>query len=98
MKNSHIIVYWLWKEKEDKETKEKKTFAKPFYYRVWEINTQCTGLTSKRSIETFNHDPIEKAEEIFKGYINHPILHFYSGRAVYYPTCGSNQLSPIERL
>jgi hypothetical protein len=34
LKNSHIIVYWLWKEKEDEETKEKKTFAKPFYYRV----------------------------------------------------------------
>jgi hypothetical protein len=29
LKNSHIIVYWLWKEREDKETKEKKTFAKP---------------------------------------------------------------------
>ena len=68
MKHSHIIVYWLWKEKKDQETKEKRTFAKPFYYRVWEINTQCTGLTSKRKIEVFNYDPIEKAEQIFKGY------------------------------
>ena len=75
MKNSHIIVYWLWKEKEDEETKEKKTFAKPFYYRVWEINKQCTGLKSKRSNETFEHDPIQKAEEIFKGYIDSPRLH-----------------------
>ncbi|MFY0762173.1 ArdC family protein [Metabacillus dongyingensis] len=52
MKHSHIIVYWLWKEKEDKETKEIKTFAKPFYYRVWEINKQCTGLKSKSCHET----------------------------------------------
>ena len=68
MKHSHIIVYWLWKEKKDQETKEKRTLAKPFYYRVWEINTQCTGLTSKRKIEVFEYDPIEKAEQIFKGY------------------------------
>lgn len=85
MKHSHIIVYWLWKEKEDEETKEKRTFAKPFYYRVWEINTQCTGLTSKRKVEVFEHDPIEKAEQIFQGYHPSPSFTFTSGKAVYYP-------------
>ena len=35
---------------------------------LWEINTQCTGLTSKRKIEVFEYDPIEKAEQIVKGY------------------------------
>jgi hypothetical protein len=33
--------------------KEKKKYAKPFYYRVWEINKQCTGLKSKNSYENF---------------------------------------------
>ncbi|MCQ6282851.1 antirestriction protein [Bacillus sp. EB600] len=84
MKNSHI-VYWLWKEVEDEETKEKKTFANPFYYRVWEITKQCIGLESKRNIETFDHEPIEKAEEIFKGYTNAPDYTFHSGKAVYHP-------------
>ncbi|SMQ86875.1 Antirestriction protein ArdC [Bacillus sp. OV166] len=96
LKNSHIIVYWLWKEKEDEETKKKKTFAKPFYYRVWEINKQCTGLESKRRIETFDHDPIEKAEEIFKGYINAPDYTFQSGKAVYYPKWDRINCPPIK--
>jgi len=94
--NSHIIVYWLWKEKEDEETGEKKTFAKPFYYRVWEINKQCEGLESKRSNETFEHDFIEKAEEIFKGYINAPDYTFHSGKAVYYPTWDRINCPPIK--
>src|SRR3954451_19753977 len=85
MKNSYIIVYWILKEKEDEETKEKKTFVKPLYYRVWEINKQCTGLESKRSNETFEHDPIQKAEEVFKNYIDSPTYTFNSGQAVYYP-------------
>jgi antirestriction protein ArdC len=96
MKHSHIIVYWFWKEKEDEETKEKKTFAKPFYYRVWEINKQCTGLKSKRSHETFDHDPIEKAEEIFKGYIHSPDYTFQSGKAVYYPTWDRIHCPPLK--
>jgi antirestriction protein ArdC len=96
LKNSHIIVYWLWKEKEDEETGKKKTFAKPFYYRVWEITKQCTGLESKKKIETFDHDPIEKAEEIFKGYIDSPDYTFQSGKAVYYPTWDRVNCPPIK--
>lgn len=96
MANSHTIVYWFWKEVVDEETKEKKKFAKPFYYRVWEINKQCTGLESKRNIETYDHDPIEKAEEIFKGYINCPDYTFESGRAVYYPTLDRINCPPIK--
>ncbi|MEH7377421.1 hypothetical protein [Neobacillus drentensis] len=30
LKNSHIIVYWLWKEKEDEETGEKRPLPNPF--------------------------------------------------------------------
>jgi antirestriction protein ArdC len=79
-----------------KETGEKKTFAKPFYYRIWEINKQCTGLESKRSNETFDHDPIEKAEEIIKGYMNGPDYAFHSGKAVYNPTWDRINCPPLK--
>jgi hypothetical protein len=96
LKNSHIIVYWLWKESEDEETKEKKTFAKPFYYRVWEINRQCIGLESKRRIETFGHDPIEKADEIVKEYINAPDYTFHSGSNWYITLLFSTLKTPTN--
>ena len=66
------------------------------YYRVWEINKQCTGLISKRSTKTFHHNPIEKAEEIFKGYINSPNYTFHSGKAVYYPTLDKINCPPLK--
>lgn len=95
-KNSHIIVFWLWKEFEDEETEEKKKFAKPIYYRVWDINKQCTGLKSKRKHETYNHDPIEKAEEIINNYTNCPIYAFKPGRAVYFPKLDKINCPPIK--
>ena len=96
MNKYHIIVYWLWKEKEDEETKEKKKFGKPFYYKVWDINKQCTGLKSKKNIEKYEHNPIEKAEEIYKGYVNSPDYTFKSGKAVYYPTLDKINCPPIK--
>ncbi|MCM3191275.1 zincin-like metallopeptidase domain-containing protein [Bacillus subtilis] len=97
LKNSHIVVYWLWKVIEDEETEEKKKFAKPLYYRVWEINKQCTGLKSRRKEETtYNHDPIAKAEEIFKGYVNCPEYTFQSGRAVYFKTIDKINCPPLK--
>lgn len=95
-KNSHIIVFWLWKEFKDEETEEKKKFAKPIYYRVWDINKQCTGLKSKRKQETYNHDPIEKAEEIINNYTNCPTYTFKPGRAVYFPTLDKINCPPIK--
>ncbi|MYL43925.1 ArdC family protein [Virgibacillus salexigens] len=93
MKNAYISVYWHWwkvKEKgEIDETEENeenvKKFAKPFYYKVWEINTQCTGLESKRKDKTYNHSPIEQAEEIIENYFNPPSVSFNSGSAWYKP-------------
>lgn len=96
MNKYHIIVYWLWKEKEDKETKEIKKFGKPLYYKVWEINKQCTGLKSKKSTEKFEHNPIDKAEKIYKGYVNSPDYTFKSGKAVYYPTLDKINCPPIK--
>lgn len=99
MRKSHIVVYWLWTAEKDKETGEEtgKKFAKPFFYQVWEINTQCTGLTSKRGeITTFEHDPIEEAEKIIQGYPGAPTIGFASGKAVYTPALDSISVPPLQ--
>lgn len=78
-----IVVFWKWLDKEDEETGEEKKIPMLRYYSVFDINTQVEGLSSKRSIETFEHDPIEEAEKIVDGYANKPIIRFASGRAYY---------------
>lgn len=72
LKKSHIVVFWKWIEKEDKEGDKKEKFPLLRYYRVFEINTQCEGLQSKQKTETFEHNPIEAAEKIKAEYINAP--------------------------
>jgi antirestriction protein ArdC len=92
---SQIIVFWKWLEKENTEGEIDKI---PFltYYRVFEINTQVEGLQSKRQTQTFEHDPIQEAEAIFKGYINAPDYTFQPGRAVYYPTLDKINCPPLK--
>ena len=46
-------------------------------------------------MDTFEHDPIQKAEDIFKGYINCPDYTFKSGKAVYYPLLDKINCPPI---
>lgn len=95
-KKSHIVVFWKWLEKEDEENGEMIKIPYLRYYRVYEINTQVEGLKSKRKEQTFNHNPIEKAEEIYKGYINGPKYTFHSGQAVYYPTLDRINCPPLK--
>lgn len=100
MRKSQIIVYWLWKEiksegGEGKEGEETKKFAKPLYYQVWNIKTQVDGLESKRTAQTFEHDPIEEAEEIYKGFVG-PSYTFQSGQATYTPFTDVINVPPIK--
>lgn len=81
----HIVVFWKWLEKEDEETGEKESIPLLRYYKVFEINSQCEGLESRRKAEKFEHDPIEEAEKIIKGYVNCPSYSFNPGRAYYKP-------------
>lgn len=92
---SHLVVFWKWLEKEDEEGEMKKI---PFlqYYRVFEINTQVEGLKSKRKTLTYEHNPIEEAEAIFKGYINAPDYTFNPGQAVYYPRLDKINCPPLK--
>lgn len=81
----HIVVFWKWLEKEDEETGETEKVPLLRYYKVFEINTQCEGLESKRKTEKFEHDPVEEAEKIIKGYVNCPTYSFNPGSAYYKP-------------
>ncbi|TDK58187.1 DUF1738 domain-containing protein [Bacillus salipaludis] len=93
---SHIVVFWKWIEKENEESRDIEKIPYLRYYRVFEINNQVEGLKSKKKETTFDHDPIEKAEEIFKEYNNSPDYTFYSGRAVYYPTVDKINCPPLK--
>ncbi|MGE8081354.1 ArdC family protein [Peribacillus loiseleuriae] len=95
LKKYHPVVYWIWIKEEDKDTGEIKKVAFPKYYQVWEINSQVTGLESKRKNETFEHNPIEEAEKIIKGFVNGPTLNFNPGTAAYYPTRDHVSVPPL---
>lgn len=72
---SHIVVFWRLLEKEKTNDEGETEITKiPLlrYYRVFEINTQCEGLKSKRKIIEHEHDPIQEAEEILSNFEDCP--------------------------
>ena len=93
---SHIVVFWKWLEKEEEESGAMEKIPYLRYYRVFDINTQVEGLKSKRKETTFDHNSIEKAEDIYKGYLAFPDYTFYSGKAVYYPTLDKINCPPLK--
>lgn len=84
---SEIVVFWKRLEVDDKETGEKKEIPFLRYYRVFEINHQCEGITSRRKDEpAYEHEPITEAEKIKEGYRTCPPITFQPGRAFYRPS------------
>lgn len=84
--NYTIIVFYTDYIKEvDEDTTEKYPVLR--FYKVYNINTQCTGLTSKRPItyepDTVQHNPILEAERLINDFADAPEIVFQSGRAVY---------------
>jgi len=96
--NGHIVVFWKWLEVENEDTHEIEKIPLLRYYKVFEINSQVEGLKSKRTTETFNHDPIEQAENIIKGFTDCPKLTFEPGRAYYQPAIDRVNVPPIEHF
>lgn len=92
----HIVVFWRWIEKEDEETGEKEKIPFLRYYKVFEINTQCEGLESKRKELHFDHDPIAEAEKIVEGYRDRPEIRYQSGRAYYVPALDFISVPPLN--
>lgn len=91
-----IVIFWKWLDKENEEGKTEKI---PLlrYYKVFEINQQVEGLVSKRKIQEQTHDPLEKCEEIKKGYINCPSYSFLrDGGAWYKPSTDHINVPPMK--
>lgn len=92
---SEIVVFWKWLEKENEDGEiEKIPFMK--YYRVFEINTQVEGLESKRKAKQMDHNPIEEAEKIYKGYMNAPSFSFEAQGAWYKPGLDHINVPPLK--
>lgn len=94
---SHIVVFWKWLEKENEETGKIEKMPLLRFYKVWEINSQCEGLNSRRKDnETmYNHDPIAEAEKIINEFKNRPDIKFTSGRADYFPMLDFVRVPPL---
>jgi len=82
---SHLVVFWKWLDKENKETGELEKIPFLRYYRVFALN-QTEGLESKRKdAEIFENNPIEAAEKIIEAYPSRPVITFAPGKAYYSP-------------
>ena len=94
----YIVVLWkpfeVEEENEEGEIVKKKRFFLK-YYTVFEINTQCEGLESRRPGQRFDHDPIEAAEGIVAGYKDAPKIQFAPGSAFYRPSVDLISVPPL---
>ncbi|WP_050179609.1 ArdC family protein [Domibacillus robiginosus] len=91
-----IVVFWKWIERENEESGEKEQIPFLRYYKVFNVIKQAEGLKSRRETETFDHDPIESAQQIVDGYVDAPSIHYKSGRAVYYPELDHISVPPLK--
>ncbi|KON88293.1 hypothetical protein AF332_16790 [Sporosarcina globispora] len=93
LKNWYMSVYWHWfkvkvgdagvEDGSDDEANYKK-MAKPYYYRVYEINKQCEGLASKvDQTEKLDFNPVEEAEKLLAAYKDKPRIQYGPGGAYY---------------
>lgn len=95
---SGIVCFWRMIEVEEEEKdilnartgqmerhKPKKKIPFLRYYRVFNIR-DCEGLEPKQEIPVYDHDPIERAEEVIEGYPDCPQIAFAPGRAFYRPS------------
>lgn len=96
---SHLVVFWKWIEKENDKTGETEKFPLLRYYKVFEINTQCEGLESKRvriDETEINHDVVAACESLIDGYVNKPEIYFVSGEASYNKVLDKVKCPPLK--
>lgn len=80
-----IVVFWKWLDKKNEESGEEEKVPLLRYYKVFNVITQCEGLSSKRQAQPIDHDPIDAAEQLVSGYADRPPIRFNPGRAFYRP-------------
>lgn len=93
---SQIVVFWKMYRTKDKETNEDITIPLLRYYRVFKVGVQTEGIEPKQETDEFEHDPIEQAEEIKKGYKNSPKYTKESGSAYYQPSTDIINVPPLK--
>lgn len=98
-RKSTIVVFFTdWVKKVDEDTTKK--FPVLRYYEVYNINTQCTGLTSKRPVvdesEVVRHNPILEAERLVNDFADAPEIVFKSGKAEYNPFFDRVSVPPLQ--
>ncbi|MFC3773776.1 zincin-like metallopeptidase domain-containing protein [Paenibacillus sp. GCM10012303] len=93
---ANIVVFWKWIEVKDEDTGEDEKIPLLRYYRVFEINTQCEGLKSRRQGTEFDHDPITEAEKIVQGFAGSPPIRFATDRAFYRPSADFISVPPLK--
>jgi antirestriction protein ArdC len=82
---AHMVCFYTLYEKEDPKTGETITIPVFRYYRVFEVS-QCEGVNRKIPIEEYNHDPIQKAEEIIHNFKDCPNIVHHPNKAFYRPS------------
>ena len=90
---SHLVIFWKLLQRKTEDQEETVTVPLMRYYRVFEINTQVEGLESRLDTEEYEHEPIERAEEIIKGYVG-PKYTEEPGRAYYRPSTDTINIPP----
>lgn len=93
----NLVIFWKMQEVEDEEEGKIKQIPFMRYYKVWEINTQVEGLKSKREETQFEHNPVEEAEKIIKGYEDAPSITFNNSGAWYKPELDLVNVPSIEQ-
>lgn len=83
---SHEVIFWNWKEVENKETGKKEKIPILRYYRVFNIS-QCEGISKEKLPEKFErkHDPVQPCEEIIAAMPNKPPIRHEEHEAYYHP-------------
>lgn len=84
---AHTVVFWKLLEGEEEETGKEIKIPLLKQYKVFKIGEQTEGIEPNQNDgEISDHDPIEEAEKLIKGYDNAPKYTFNSGAAYYRPS------------
>ncbi|WP_128896673.1 ArdC family protein [Longirhabdus pacifica] len=78
---SHVVVFWKLNQYMNKNEDGKEEITNvPIIqrYNVFNVNTQVEGLSSRRKAPSFDHDPIQEAEEILQRMTSMPDFSFSS--------------------
>lgn len=92
--HGELVVFWKWLERKNPETGVMEGSPMLRYYTVFNI-LQAEGITSRRSTETWEHEPIAVAESMVADYPQGPRIKLGSGKAYYRPSADLVSIPPL---